>query len=121
MAQSHELGSRSEQIAADHLAALGYSILERNYRVGHKEVDLVVGRPGLVAFVEVKARAGPAWGHPLDSITWAKRREIEHVARAWIAANGRAGTMYRFDAVAVLWYGQRSVVEHVPDAWRIVK
>jgi len=121
MAQSHELGSRSEQIAAEYLAARGYEILARNYRVGHREVDLIVARGGLVAFVEVKARAGPAYGHPLDAITWAKRREIERVARTWIAGHGKAGNVYRFDAVAVLWYGQRSVVEHVPDAWRIVK
>lgn len=121
MARSHELGTRSEQIAADYLSALGYTILARNYRVGHKEVDLVIGRGKVVAFVEVKARAGPAYGHPLEAITWAKRREIAHVARAWIAANGKGDGVYRFDAVAVLWYGQRSVVEHVPDAWRIMR
>ena len=117
MALSHDLGRVSERIAAEYLEQRGYRILERNYRVGHKEVDLIAARTGLVVFVEVKARAGPAYGHPLDAITWAKRREIEYVARVWIAARGRPGLTYRFDAVAVLWSRGHARIEHVPNAW----
>jgi putative endonuclease len=119
MATSHDLGKTSESIAADYLLARGYSILERNYRVGHKEVDLIASRDCVIAFVEVKSRAGIGYGHPLEAITWKKRREIAYVARVWIAANGRAGLLYRFDAVAVLWRHQDPVVEHIPDAWRL--
>jgi putative endonuclease len=119
MATSHDLGRNSESIAADYLLDRGYSILERNYRVGHKEVDLIAQRDRVVAFVEVKSRAGPRYGHPLESITWSKRREIAYVARVWIAANGRPDLLYRFDAVAVLWRSRAPVVEHVPDAWRL--
>jgi putative endonuclease len=72
-----------------------------------------------VAFVEVKGRRGSGWGHPLESITLLKRREIESVARWWIANRGRPGDRYRFDAVAVwLVDSRRPRVEHVEDAWR---
>src|SRR5262245_6463284 len=105
MAESHELGRRSESIAAQYLLARGYHIVERNYRVGHKEIDLIVRLRNTIAFVEVKARAGPRYGHPLEAITWAKRREVAYVARVWIAANGRQELSYRFDAIAVQWHG----------------
>jgi putative endonuclease len=117
MAESHDLGRRSERLAADYLIGRGYAILERNYRVGHKEVDLIATRQGLVAFVEVKARAGYGFGHPLEAITWSKRREVGYVARVWIAAHGHAGLTYRFDAIAIVWSGSNACIEHVPNAW----
>lgn len=117
MATSHDLGRASERLAANYLEDRGYRILERNYRVGHKEVDLIASRAGTIVFVEVKARRGPAYGHPLDAITWAKRREIEHVARVWIATRARFADTYRFDAIAVCWLQGRAEVEHVPNAW----
>jgi putative endonuclease len=119
MADSHDLGRASERLAARYLEARGYVILERNYRVGHKEVDLIVRRQDLVAFVEVKARAGARFGHPLEAITWAKRREVSYAARVWIAAHGQAGLNYRFDAVAIQWSAGHPVVEHIPNAWML--
>lgn len=119
MADSHELGRVSESMAARYLQARGYRVLERNYRVGHKEVDLIVRRRDLIAFVEVKARAGEGCGHPLEAITWAKRREVGYVARVWIAAHGQTGLSYRFDAVAILWRAGKAAIEHVPNAWTL--
>lgn len=119
MAESHELGRRSERMAAEYLKQRGYAILERNYRVGHKEVDLIARRGRLVAFIEVKARAGAGYGHPLEAITWSKRREVAYVARVWIAANGRSDLVYRFDAIAIIWSGNSPVIEHVPNAWSV--
>lgn len=118
MVAPHRLGVLGERIAERHLTEAGYRILERNYRFGHREIDLIVARGELVAFVEVKTRAGPGYGHPLEAITARKRREIERVARRWQAEHGRRGTVYRFDAVGVsLGPDGRPRIEHVPDAW----
>ena len=114
------LGDRGEEIAARHLERDGWEIVVRNFRMGRKEIDLVARRDGVVAFVEVKTRAGPGFGHPLEAITWRKRREIQQVAAAWVARHGGPGESYRFDAVAVhVRAGRPPEVEHVPDAWRI--
>lgn len=95
-------------------------MLARNFRLGRKEIDLVARRGEVVAFVEVKTRSGRGYGHPLESITWKKRREIGQVATAWIDRHGRPGDVYRFDAVSVLvMAGGPPVVEHVEDAWRM--
>ena len=115
------LGDRGEDLAARHLEAAGWRILSRNFRLGRKEIDLVATRDGVVAFVEVKTRSGLGYGHPLEAITAAKRREIQRVAAAWIERHGAPQhTVYRFDAVAVLVRGGAPpVIEHVEDAWRM--
>lgn len=114
------LGDRGEALAAGYLAERGWVVLHRNYRIGHREIDLVARCSEVVAFVEVKTRGGLGYGHPLEAITRRKRREIQQVAAAWMEAHGRPGYTYRFDAVAILLpAGGDPVIEHVEDAWRM--
>jgi putative endonuclease len=114
------LGDRGEQLAAGFLADRGWVILHRNFRIGHREIDLVARRDEVVAFVEVKTRGGLGYGHPLEAITRKKRKEIQQVAAAWIEAHGAPGDVYRFDAIAILLpVGGAPVIEHVEDAWRL--
>ena len=114
------LGDRGEELAAQHLARAGWTVTHRNFRLGHREIDLVARRGEVVAFVEVKTRSGLGYGHPLEAITAKKRREIERVAAVWIDRHGRPDDVYRFDAVAVLVEGGGEPrVEHVEDAWRM--
>ena len=118
--QNKPLGDRGERLAAEYLEAAGWTILARNFRLGHREVDLVARRGEVVAFVEVKTRAGLGYGHPLEAITARKRREIQQVAQVWLERHGRDGDVYRYDAVAVLIVdGAEPMIEHVEDAWRM--
>lgn len=117
--RSHDLGRRSEDLACAFLRGHGWQILDRNYRAGHKEIDIIARRNGTIAFVEVKARAANGWGHALEAITWAKRREIAAAARAWIRLNPASGNEFRFDAIALTWQGSAHLLEHVENAWTI--
>ncbi|HSH46886.1 MAG TPA: YraN family protein [Longimicrobiales bacterium] len=119
MSSSHRLGRSAERLAVQLLQGRGWRILERNWRFGHKELDLVAERDDVVAFVEVKARTGTAFGHPIQAIDGRKRRDLAVAARAWIARYGRRDAVYRFDSVTVLRTGSGTRVEHTPDAWRI--
>ena len=125
MTTAGHLGREGEAIAASYLEEAGWTVLERNYRAGRNEVDLIVGCGRTVAFVEVKSRRGTGFGHPLEAITEHKRREIAKVARAWVRARGGLrGLSLRFDAVAVSFGRVRDaccapIVEHVADAWRL--
>lgn len=113
------LGPLSEHLATLYLVRAGWQILARNYRVNRKEIDIIAQRANTVAFVEVKARAGAGYGSGLEAITWKKRREIAHVAQAWIDRCGTRELEYRFDAIAITWYGSRPAVEHIENAWFI--
>lgn len=114
----HETGRRGEQLAAEHLAAKGWTVLARNYRAGPKEIDLVVSRGRTVAFVEVKTRTTRSGGPPLAPVGRRKRRAVETAARRWMLEHGRPAATYRFDAVAIDMTGPEPHVEHFPDAWR---
>ena len=54
---NQEIGKIGEDSAANLLIERGYKILERNYRAGHLEVDIIAFKDGIVAFVEVKTRS----------------------------------------------------------------
>jgi putative endonuclease len=127
-AEAFDLGRRGETLAVDHLRSRGWTVLDRNWRDGPRELDIVAFRPGVLAFVEVKTRSPSPWGHPLDAVTPAKRRELERAARAWLERAGGARVtprtdgappMIRFDAVVVqLGPNGTPEIQHVPDAWR---
>jgi putative endonuclease len=101
------------------LVARGWTVLERGYRLGRREIDIVVQRDRTLAFVEVKTRAGRGWGAPEEAITARKRRDIETVAQAYLALKQPKDIDIRFDVIAIEIAGQRVVrCEHIEDAWR---
>ena len=84
-----------------YLVACGWQVEAHRFRIGRHDLDLIVRRGRLVAFVEVKTRRSPLCGSALESVSALKRRSIERVALGWRLRHGRAGDEYRFDLVAV--------------------
>ena len=115
------LGRLGEEAAVRYLVEGGWKILGRNVRHGRGEVDIIAASGEVVAFVEVKTRSCLDHGHPLEAITWSKRREIARVARGWIQGQADLrGKLFRFDAVSVIWSGKMPPeIIHVPDAWSL--
>ena len=113
------LGALGEQIAARWLRRHGWEIVARRFRSGHRDLDLVARREGLVAFVEVKARRGLAFGDPVEAVGWRKRREMVRSAQVWIDRFGRPGEAYRFDVIGVLLSGSGARVRHVEHAFEV--
>jgi len=112
-------GAFGERVAERWLRRAGWRILERRFRSGHRDLDLVAERGGVVAFVEVKARRAGRYGDPVEAVGWRKRRELVRSAEVWISRRGCAGYAYRFDVIAVLKAGDRVLVRHVEDAFRV--
>ncbi len=121
MESSVRRGRRGEAFAAAYLESVGWRILDRNWRDGPREIDLVILRNGVVAFVEVKARTDGCAGSTLEAIHAGKRREIERAARRWIrerAPEHPGVHTLRFDAVGVRILGRdRAEIRHVQGAW----
>ena len=115
----HVRGLEGEEEAKRFLQSQGWQVLAHRFRAGRLEIDLIVRKGALVAFVEVKTRRGTAFGSPLEAITWSKKREIVRVARAWMDRFGGPNDVYRFDVIGVTLHGgDAPLVEHVPDAFR---
>ena len=92
-------------------------MLQRRFRSGHRDIDLVAERDGLVAFVEVKARRGRQFGDPVEAVHWRKQRELTRSAAVWIDRHGRPNETYRFDVIGVLVEGNSVRIKHIEDAF----
>lgn len=96
-------GAAQENLAERTLATAGYTILDRNWRGGGGEIDLVAWKAGTLCFVEVRARSTAAFGSPAATIDHAKQRRVVRAASAYLL-EFRPGTrpMVRFDVVAIV-------------------
>ena len=73
-------GSRGEDIATEWLRERGYYIVERNWRIGHYEIDIIAEHYDTLHFVEVKTRKRGGWQSAYDSINEQKRRTMRRGA-----------------------------------------
>jgi putative endonuclease len=112
-------GLLGERIAERWLRRDGWVVVNRRFRNGRRDIDLIVRRETTVAFVEVKARTGEDFGGPVEAVDWRKRRELVRSAKVWIDRHGAASEDYRFDVVGVLVDGERVRVRHVPGAFSL--
>lgn len=107
-------GRLAESLCAWHLRLRGYRILARRFRTPVGEIDIVARRGGILAVVEVKARADAALA--LESLRPRQRARIMRAAEAFIAARpALAGMDVRFDVMVVVPWRPP---DHIQDAWR---
>lgn len=114
-------GELGERIAERWLRRRGWRVLQRRFRNGHRDIDLVVERDGTVAFVEVKARKGAEFGGPVQAVNYRKRKQLERSAMVWIDRHGRSMESYRFDVVGVLVDGAAVRICHVENAFSLAR
>lgn len=125
------LGAWGEEMAARHLEASGWEVIERNWRVNEGEVDLIArreeeryGEPVMcVIFVEVKTRQAGSRLPPERSVTRVKRERLARLALRWQQRHARqGGVALRFDVIAVerargSGEDQASEVRHIEGAF----
>lgn len=124
--QRRALGALGERVAGRHLAARGYSVVERNFRTRHGELDLVARNARYLVFCEVKTRVirGPPGPFgPLAAVGGRKRRQVREMAREWLAERstelGVRPPELRFDAIGVTLEASGRLVrlEHLEGAF----
>jgi putative endonuclease len=100
-ARNRRFGDFGERVAASHLEAKGYQILERNWSVREGEIDLIASRGQDLIFVEVRSRRGGAMGLPEESITGRKAAHVRAAAGAYVQGHPEAPPNQRIDAVVI--------------------
>lgn len=86
-------GKRGEDAAADYLCAHGCTVLARNVRLAHGEIDLIAEDSEHLLFVEVKTRTaapGAAFGRPASAVTREKQSRIISAAEEYLRRNPTA-------------------------------
>jgi len=118
MAAKDSVGRHGENIAARLIEEWGWTILARNWRCEHGEIDIVAQEGTGLVVVEVKTRRSDAFGGALAAVTATKLRRLRRLAAAWLAQQPVGFTSVRVDVLAVtLPPSGPAHVEHVRDAW----
>lgn len=103
-----------EEAAARWLEARGFAVVERNWRCGRYEVDIIALKEGQLHIVEVKCRVKNGLTVPEEAYTEAKFAALQRAAEAYILEKG-IDTDTRFDLVSVVHSNGKFEVEYIPD------
>ena len=110
------IGKRGEEAAKSALEEMGLEILERNWRFGHKEIDIIAASEDGIRFVEVRSRVEPVLLEPELTVGSVKKEKLVSAARAYMRMN-RITCEAFFDIVAVTFSPQGVKVDYFPDAF----
>ena len=116
MTDPHKLGKQGEDLAVNHLVNKGYQILERNWRSGHKEIDIVAMDGNTLVAVEVKTRKTATFGEPDIAVGVMKQRMLIWAADAYVRYHN-LDVDVRFDIVSIVFTDKEPHIEHIEDAF----
>ncbi len=114
MAEHNVLGSKGEDVAAEFLERQGFRILHRNWRLRHKEVDIIAEDGAQLVFVEVKTRTRRMDAG--DVISDFKINALREAAEGFLEKYSRTDEI-RFDVILLTPQRDGYSVEHIRDAF----
>jgi len=116
MAESHNLGKKGEDLAADHLKEAGFKILTRNWKWGKHEIDIIAEKKDLIVFVEVKTRNDDFQMPPVTAVTNEKQKSIIYAADGYLQ-KFNINKESRFDVMIIIKSGESYQIDHIEDAF----
>lgn len=117
MAAHNDLGKWGEEKAAEYLEREGYRVMERDWKVGHRDIDIVALDDCTLVIVEVKTRSNTFFMEPEQAVDWKKRRSLTIAANAY-AKMHHLGLSTRFDIITVVGDGEDNCqISHIKDAF----
>lgn len=119
MAEHNDFGKWGEDEAAHFLERKGYVILEKDWRLGKRDLDIIAltEDQSTIVFVEVKSRDNNAFQEPEEAVDVPKMRNLAIAANGYIKLNGISMDV-RFDIISIV--GKISCLEsisHIEDAF----
>ena len=114
------LGQRGENLACRYLEGMGHTILERNWRNSHLEIDIISFDPQGIHFVEVKTRQMSVQAPPQENVGKSKQARIVKAALGYLnTAQGlpRKDLECFFDVIAITFEADQANIEWIPQAF----
>ncbi len=95
-------GRYAENIALHYLQQQGLTRLYENFSCKHGEIDLIMRDRDYLVFVEVRYRKKIQYGHPLETINYAKQKKIIKSIEYFLIKNPQYNQLAcRIDALAL--------------------
>lgn len=116
MATHNELGAWGEELAAAFLRQKGYVIVERNWKMGHRDIDIIAKDDDMMVFVEVKTRRNRVFGEPEDAVDYRKLGNLQKAVNYYVKSR-RINSNIRLDLVTVVGTpdGKAPEISHIED------
>ena len=105
MRLANPIASLGEDKACEYLRKNGYKIVERNFRKGYGEIDIVAIHENTLVFIEVKTRTSNSFGSPLEAINYWKLKSLIKTAQYYKMTHRNLPESLRIDAVSVILSG----------------
>lgn len=117
MAQHNDLGKQGEELASRYLQQHGYTILERDWKQGQRDIDLIALDGDTIVFVEVKTRTDANYAEPEQAVDYRKMRNLAAAADSYVKLNDTPNPL-RFDIISIVGATtSKQVVHHFKDAF----
>ena len=115
---SLELGKMGEDLASRHLIDQGYVILEKNYRRGNLEIDLIALDGDELVVAEVKTRSEGTLLRPETAVDHRKRKALMKLANEYMKSHQREENI-RFDIISIINTEHGPHIDHIKDAYNV--
>ena len=114
------IGRRGEDAAVAYLERIGMQVVERNWRTGRGEIDIVALDGDQLVLCEVKTRTSARRGTPEEAVSAAKQRRLVRLAETYLTHTGAAPCTVRFDVISIrVIDDDRALLRHVRAAFTV--
>ena len=125
MAAHNELGKWGEALAAEFVEQQGYEILERDWKSGHHDLDIIARDEDTLVIIEVKTRRNRLFGDPEEAIDYKKRLSLQSAINHRLSLQSainhyvklhRIKIPVRFDVISIVgMIGSTPEIDHIKD------
>ncbi len=114
---SNPIAVKGEELATKFLREKGYEVIERNFRKGYGEIDVICIKDKTLVFVEVKTRTSNAYGTPFEAISYFKLKSLLKTAEFYKVLNPKLPDTMRIDAISVMLDNSNNLssIEHIEN------
>ena len=119
MAQHNDLGKWGEEFAANYLVDKGYTLYERDWKFGKRDLDIVAYNPNhtILVFIEVKTRSANELSLPEQAVTKQKMKSVALAANAFIKERNITDEV-QFDVISITGTSaQNASLNHIETAF----
>ena len=111
MAAHNELGRWGEDLATAYLEQKGYTIVERDWKSGRRDIDIIA----IVVFVEVKTRRSRVFGEPEEAVDFHKLQHLQQAINHYVKFK-HIRQPIRFDIISIVGtIGKTPDIRHIQD------
>ena len=115
MAAHNDTGKWGEDLAAKYLEEKGYTIVERDWKSGRRDIDIIALDDDVVGCVGVKPRRNRLFGEPEESVDYHKLQNLQQAISHYVKFK-HIRQEIRFDIISIVGtVGTDPDIQHIQD------